>query len=577
VPSPPSPPPPAPGEPRPRFVLSEDLPLTIFVGVATAVVFSLLDLGPEWTLLGVATAPLVADVIKHYVVARGWGKRRLAFLTVVLVFFGRVKEALARPVRRLRPPRPGPSGNQLARPRWYSVAATAAVASAVTIAFFSMVEAASGEALLADRRWTVWPDDGARPARLEVRKEGSGTVTTTPDGIDCGDSCSASYRRGSTVDLPATAAPRSAFAGWDGGGCSGTSACQVSMHGDVEVTARFRPVGRTVPLTIRQRGNGIGTVTSDPTGIRCGDVCRGSYQVGARVVLVAQAAPGSIFAGWRGGGCFGVGSCAVAMAGPKIVVASFRRATGKTVKLTLDLQGEGRGGVVSTPSGIDCEPTCSSEFEVGTQVTLTAQAEDGSTFDGWSGGGCTGQEPCLVTLDEDTSVAAAFKRAATAEVAVRISGAGSVSSNPSGISCGVSCSASFEVGSTVTLTASAGDGYTFAGWRGADCSGTGVCVVNVDGPKLVYAVFRSVPTTFTLTVSIVEDGGSGIVRSIPGGIGCPSSCSTSFRARQRVRLIARADSESDFYGFSGDCSGFSCTLTMDRNRSVSVLFRTRVD
>jgi hypothetical protein len=507
---------------------------------------------------------------------QGLGKRRLAFLTVLLVFFGRVKEALARPVRKLRPRR-GTSGKELARPRWYSVAATALVASAVTIAFFSLVEAASGEALLADRRWTVWPDDGEGAARLQVRKEGNGVVTTAPDGIDCGDSCSASYRRGLTVDLTATAAPRSAFAGWDGGGCSGTSACQVSMEGDVEVTARFRPVARTVPLAIVKRGNGSGTVTSDPTGIGCGDICRGSYHVGARVVLVAQASPGSIFAGWSGGACFGVGSCAVVMARSRIVAASFRRAQGETVRLTIDLQGEGRGGVVSTPSGIDCEPTCSSEFEAGSQVTLTAQAADGSTFDGWSGGGCGSQEPCVVRLDEDTTLAASFKPAATAELAVRISGEGSVSSNPSGISCEATCRASFEVGSTVTLTASAADGSTFVGWKGAGCRGTGVCVVNLDGPKLVNAAFRSVPTTFTLTVSIIEDGGSGIVRSIPGGIGCPSSCSTSFRARQRVRLIARADSESDFYGFSGDCSGFSCSLTMDRNRSVSARFRTRVD
>jgi hypothetical protein len=558
-------------------VLSEDLPLTIFVGVATAVVFSLLDLGPEWTLLGVATAPLVADVIKHYVVAKGWGKRRLAFLTVLLVFFGRVKEALARPFRTVGRSRRRPSGRELGRPRWYSVAATAAVASGVTIAFFSLVEAASGEALLADRRWTVWPDDGDRNARLEVRKKGVGRVTTTPEGIDCGDVCSATYRRGLAVVLTATAAPRSVFAGWDGGGCSGRSSCQVSIDGDVDVTARFRRVARTVPLLVLKRGNGSGTVKSNPTGIDCGNVCRGSYPVGARVALVAQAAPGSIFAGWRGGGCSGAASCAVVMGSPRIVVASFRRTSKRTVRLKIDLQGEGRGRVVSEPSGIDCGPTCSSEFEAGSQVTLTAQADDGSTFDGWSGGGCTGQEPCVVTLDEDTTVAASFKPAATAELAVRISGEGSVSSNPSGISCGLSCGASFELGSTVTLTASAADGSTFVGWQGAGCSGTDVCVVNVDGPKRVYAAFRSVPTTFTLTVSIVEEGGSGIVRSIPGGIGCPPSCSTSFRARQRVRLIGRADSESDFYGFSGDCSGFSCTLTMDRNRSVSAHFRQRVE
>jgi hypothetical protein len=558
-------------------VLSEDLPLTIFVGVATAVVFSLVDLGPEWTLLGVATAPLVADVIKHYVVAKGWGKRRLAFLTVLLVFFGRVKEALARPFRSSSSPPRRTNGGELGRPRWYSVAATAAVASGLTIAFFSLVEAASGDALLADRRWTVWPDDDNRRAQLEVRKQGQGTVTATPEGIDCGAVCSATYRRSLTVVLTATAEPRSVFAGWDGGGCTGTSSCQVGMHGDVAVTARFRPVEQTVPLTVFKRGNGTGTVSSDPTGVDCGDVCRASYPIGARIVLVAQAAPGSIFTGWRGGGCAGVGSCAVAMGSPRIVDAGFRRARGDTARLTIDLQGDGGGKVVSEPSGIDCEPTCSSEFEAGSEVTLTAQAEDGSTFDGWSGGGCTGPEPCVVTLGEDTTVAATFKPAATAELAVRLRGEGSVSSRPSGISCEPICMASFQVGSTVVLTASAADGWTFLGWNGAGCSGRGLCRVTLDGPKLVYARFRPAPRTFTLTVSIVEDGGSGIVTSSPGGISCEPSCSTSFTAGRMVTLTAAEDSNSDFYGFGGDCAGFSCTVTMSGNRSVSATFRTGVD
>src|SRR6266508_3514117 len=90
-------------EPARGLVLSEDLPLTIFVGVSTAVVFSLINLSSEWTLLGVATAPLVADVIKNHVAGR-WTKRRLLFLTALLVFFSRVKEALARIGLRPIPP-----------------------------------------------------------------------------------------------------------------------------------------------------------------------------------------------------------------------------------------------------------------------------------------------------------------------------------------------------------------------------------------------------------------------------------------------------------------------------------------
>jgi hypothetical protein len=125
-------------ESRRRLVLSEDLPLTIFVGVATAVVFILIDLGREWTLLAVATAPLVADLIKHYVRRRGWTRRRLLFSTALLVFFDRVKGALVRPSRRSSRRRRLLGRASTGIPRWSAVAVTAAISSALTISLFAI-------------------------------------------------------------------------------------------------------------------------------------------------------------------------------------------------------------------------------------------------------------------------------------------------------------------------------------------------------------------------------------------------------------------------------------------------------
>jgi hypothetical protein len=69
--------------------------------------------------------------------------------------------------------------------------------------------------------------------------------------------------------------------------------------------------------------------------------------------------------------------------------------------------GEGVGTVTSTPPGIVCGSDCSEAFVEGTEVTLTATAEDGSTFDGWSGA-CTGTGTCKITLNTDTEVTASF-------------------------------------------------------------------------------------------------------------------------------------------------------------------------
>ena len=71
-------------------------------------------------------------------------------------------------------------------------------------------------------------------------------------------------------------------------------------------------------------------------------------------------------------------------------------------------------------------------------------------------------------------------------------GTGTVTSSPAGISCGATCSADFDKGTTVTLSAAAGSGSSFAGWSGA-CSGTASCSVTVDAAKSVTATFKKKP------------------------------------------------------------------------------------
>jgi outer membrane protein assembly factor BamB/pimeloyl-ACP methyl ester carboxylesterase len=70
------------------------------------------------------------------------------------------------------------------------------------------------------------------------------------------------------------------------------------------------------------------------------------------------------------------------------------------------------------------------------------------------------------------------------------SGTGTVTSVPSGINCGISvCSGSYPSGTTVTLTANAADGSTFAGWWGSGCGGTSNCVVKMDANTSINASF----------------------------------------------------------------------------------------
>jgi hypothetical protein len=161
-------------------------------------------------------------------------------------------------------------------------------------------------------------------------------------------------------------------------------------------------VGSTT-LAVVKAGSGSGTVTSSPTGITCGTSCSASFPSGTAVTLTASPATGSTFSGWSGGGCSGTGSCIVTLSVATTVIATF---TPQTVTLTVSKAGTGSGTVTSSPTGITCGVTCSASYASGTAVTLTATPSAGSTFSGWSGGGCSGTGSCIVTLSAATTVTA---------------------------------------------------------------------------------------------------------------------------------------------------------------------------
>jgi hypothetical protein len=75
--------------------------------------------------------------------------------------------------------------------------------------------------------------------------------------------------------------------------------------------------------------------------------------------------------------------------------------------LTVTKKGGGSGTVSSAPAGIDCGALCAAFLEEGTKVTLTAVADSGSEFTGWSGA-CSGTGSCVVVLAAEAEVAADF-------------------------------------------------------------------------------------------------------------------------------------------------------------------------
>ncbi|OEU83132.1 MAG: hypothetical protein BA873_03065 [Desulfobulbaceae bacterium C00003063] len=68
-------------------------------------------------------------------------------------------------------------------------------------------------------------------------------------------------------------------------------------------------------------------------------------------------------------------------------------------------------------------------------------------------------------------------------------GSGIVKSDPTGIDCGLYCSATYDSGTVVTLIPIQDDGSGFGGWSGGGCSGTGDCTIKIGSDVTVTATF----------------------------------------------------------------------------------------
>jgi Divergent InlB B-repeat domain len=246
-----------------------------------------------------------------------------------------------------------------------------------------------------------------------------------------------------------------------------------------------------------------GTVTSADGSINCSTSCMQTETAGAVVHLIATPAAGMQFTGWSGA-CSGTGSCDLTITADTTVGAAF--AAQSLVAVEVELDGAGSGTVMSSPAGISCPGTCLMQAAQGTVITLTSTADAASHFDGYGGSTCQGTS-CSFTVSTAAKIFASFSSTvvtATHTLSVTSTGNGTVSSNPAGIACPGACSAAFQQGAMVTLTATAAAGASFTGWSGA-CTGTGACSISMAGDAAVTATFSAV----------VADSCAGLMPALP--------------------------------------------------------------
>jgi subtilisin family serine protease len=156
------------------------------------------------------------------------------------------------------------------------------------------------------------------------------------------------------------------------------------------------------------------------------------------------------------------------------------------------------------------------------------------------------------------------------EISLSGTGAGTVTSDPPGIECGVDCAVSFEHGTVVELVALADPGSELAAWSGdTDCADG---VVTLLGDVSCSPAFDLLPVPDPVLELTLAGGGAGMVTSSPAGILCGVDCEASFTTGVEVVLVGTPLLGSELVSWSGDADCADGVVTMAADRGCVATF-----
>jgi len=282
-------------------------------------------------------------------------------------------------------------------------------------------------------------------------------------------------------------------------------------------------------LTIIIEGNG--TVNKNPNQTQ--------YPPGTIVQLTAIPDIGWIFSHWSGDLSGNSNPTTITMNSNKIVYANFSQN-----EYTLTVTIVGSGIVNKNPN----QPT----YHYGDIVTLTAIANTGWAFSGWSGDLTGSTNPTTITINGNKSVTATFTQNEYI-LTIVIEGSGIVNKNPD--------QTTYPYGTVVTLTAVPSTGWSFNHWSGDLTGNNNPENITMNSNKTIIANFTI--NYYTLTTNIQ---GNGTVNKNPN--------QTTYPYGTIVQLTAIPEPGWTFNHWSGDLTGNSNpeNITMNSNKTIIANF-----
>lgn len=305
----------------------------------------------------------------------------------------------------------------------------------------------------------------------EARNTTCPTFALTVNKIGYGStSGSGSHEVGISVNLTATPDTGYTFDGWTPAPCANTF---MMPNNNLTCTANFTP--STFAISVTKVGNG--SVSSS-----------GNYTAGSTVTLTATPATGYIFSGWTPSPC----ANSFVMPNETLTCTAIFELGSEPIPepdiFTVLLNKIGRGQIGGNGN-----------YETNSTVNLTAIADDGYIFTGWSPAPCA---PSFTMPNNALTCTATFELQTTPEpnntftLSLNQTGQGQIAG-----------AGNYTTGTTVNLTATPDTGYHFTKWTPEPCASS---FLMPDNSLTCTAIFESdipiIQPTFTVSLVQTEYG-----------------------------------------------------------------------
>ncbi len=354
----------------------------------------------------------------------------------------------------------------------------------------------------------------------------------------------ASYTCGEKVIVTATEAPGYTFVGWSSDSELGTTnPATITIDNNKTLTANFRQNIYTVATAVNTIGGGTGgSVSRNPN--------KETYAYGESVTITATETPPSgdvfyRFTGWTG---TSEKSPVVTITIDKdtALTANFQKETVPYYTLNTPTYPLGIGTIVRNPDN--------ASYKKDAAVTVTAPKINGYEFINWSGASSSENSVVTITMDENKTLTANYRKIIFTLSVEYPSAAGNVYFEP--------YKSGYTYDENVTVIAEANPGYEFTGWSGASTSDVATVTITMNDNKKLIANFT--PLVYKLNAYAT---GSGDVSISPN--------KEFYNYNDQVIATYKPKDCYTFSGWSGTATGTTnnIIITMNDNKTLIANFQ----